>query len=68
MYILVEAIGAICYFGSCFFNRSRNSMAWWWFHCFVLYCIIGYVGSPSLVDMGMGVESLNIFIATNWII
>lgn len=63
MYILVEAIGAICYFGSCFFNRSRNSMAFgggltvWFF----IASLLGMFGSPSLVDMGMGVESLNIF-------
>lgn len=63
MYILIEAIAAICYFGSSFFNRSKNSMAFgggltvWFF----IASLLGMFGSPSLVDTGMGVEALNVF-------
>lgn len=63
MYILVEAVAAICYFGSCFFNRSKNSMAFgggitvWFF----LASLLGMFGSENLVDMGIGVKELGIF-------
>lgn len=63
MYILVEAIAGICYFGSCVFNRSKSSMAFgggltvWFF----LASLLGMFGSSDLVDMGIGVKELGIF-------
>lgn len=63
MYLLVEAIAGICYFGSCFFNRSKNSMAFggglavWFF----LASLLGMFGSENMVNAGMGVEELSIF-------
>lgn len=63
MYVLVEAVSGICYFGSYFFNRSRSSMAFgggitvWFF----LASLLGMFGSSDLVDMGMGVKELGIF-------
>lgn len=60
MYVLVEAVSGICYFGSYFFNRSRSSMAFgggitvWFF----LASLLGMFGSSDLVDMGMGVKEL----------
>lgn len=63
MYVLVEAVAGICYFGSCFFNRSRSSMAFgggitvWFF----LASLLGMFGSSDLVNMGMGVKELGIF-------
>lgn len=63
MYILVEAVAAICYMGSCIFNRSRNSMAFgggisvWFF----LASLLGMFGSDMMVDMGMGVKELGYF-------
>lgn len=63
MYVLVEAVAGICYFGSCVFNRSKSSMAFgggfavWFF----LASLLGMFGSSDLVDMGMGVKELGIF-------
>ncbi len=63
MYILTEACCGICYMGSCLFNRSMTSLAFgggitvWFF----LASLMGMFGSPSMVDMGIGVESLGIF-------
>ena len=63
MYVLVEAVAAICYMGSCIFNRSRNATAFggglavWFF----LASLLGMFGSDMMLDMGMGVEILVIF-------
>ena len=63
MYLLVEAVGALCYMGSCFFNRSSKSMAFggglavWFF----LASLLGMFGSDNMVNLGMGVEELDIF-------
>ncbi len=63
MYILIEAIGALCYLGSCIFNRSGKSMAFgggltvWFF----LASLLGLFGSDNLVQLGMGVEALGMF-------
>ena len=63
MYILVEAVAAICYMGSCIFNRSRSSIAFgggisvWIF----LASLLGIFGSDMMVDMGVGVKELGYF-------
>ncbi len=63
MYILTEAVAAICYMGSCIFNRSRSSMAFggglsvWFF----LASLLGMFGSDMMVDMGIGVKELGYF-------
>ena len=63
MYVLSEAVAAICYMGSCIFNRSRSSMAFgggisvWFF----LASLLGMFGSDMMVDMGMGVKELGYF-------
>lgn len=63
MYILTEAVAAICYMGSCIFNRSRSSMAFggglsvWFF----LASLLGMFGSDMIVDMGIGVKELGYF-------
>lgn len=63
MYILSEAVAAICYMGSCIFNRSRSSMAFggglsvWFF----LASLLGMFGSDMMVDMGIGVKELGYF-------
>ncbi len=63
MYILVEAMAAICYMGSCVFNRSRSSMAFgggisvWFF----IASLLGMFGSEMMINMGVGVEALGIF-------
>lgn len=63
MYILTEAVAGICYFGSCFFNRSKNAMAFgggisiWFF----LASMLGMFGSKDMVNMGFGSENLAIF-------
>lgn len=63
MYLLVEAVAGLCYFGSCVFNRSGASLAFggglavWFF----LASLLGIFGSPNLVDIGMGVEALGVF-------
>ena len=63
MYVLVEAIGGICYLCSCHFNESNRSLAvgggfaiW----CF-LASLLGMFGSKELIDMGIGVTQLGIF-------
>ncbi len=56
MYILVEAMAAICYMGSCLFNRSRTSLAFgggisvWFF----IASLLGMFGTDMMVDMGVG--------------
>ncbi len=63
MYILVEAMASLCYLGSCLFDLSRYSLAFggglniWFF----LASLLGMFGSDSLIQMGVGVESLSIF-------
>lgn len=63
MYILVEAVSAICYMGSCIFNRTRSSTAFgggltvWFF----LASMLGMFGSSTMTDIGMGVKELGIF-------
>ena len=53
IYILVEAVAGICYFGSCFFNRSRSSMAFgggiavWFF----LASLLGISNKLTLVGL-----------------
>ncbi len=60
MYILVEAMAAICYMGSCIFNRSRASLAFgggisvWFF----ITSLLGMFGTDMMVDMGIGVTEL----------
>ncbi len=60
MYILVEAMAAICYMGSCIFNRSRASLAFgggisvWFF----IASLLGMFGTDMMVDMGIGVKEL----------
>lgn len=63
MYILVEAVCALCYMGSCLFSQSKKAMAFggglavWFF----LASMIGLFGSENMVNTGMGVEELSIF-------
>lgn len=63
MYILMEAIGGICYMGSCLFNQSRKATAFgggiavW---CFIA-SLLGMFGAEDMVTMGAGVEELGIF-------
>lgn len=63
MYVLVEAVGGICFFGSCLFNRSTTSLAFgggltlWFF----LASLLGIFGSQNMVDLGVGVEELAVF-------
>lgn len=60
---MVEAMAAICFMGSCIFNRSRTSLAFgggisvWFF----IASLLGMFGSDMMVDMGMGVEALGFF-------
>ena len=63
MYLVTEAAGGICYFFSCHFNQSAKALAvgggitvW-----FFLASLLGMFGSEDLVNMGIGVEILNIF-------
>lgn len=63
MYLLAEAVGGICYMGSCFFNQSRKATAFgggiavWFF----LASLLGMFGTKDLVNIGIGVEELGIF-------
>lgn len=63
MYLLVEAVGGICYMGSCLFNQSRKATAFgggiavWFF----LASLLGMFGAEDMVNMGIGVEELGIF-------
>ena len=63
MYVLMEAIGGICYMGSCLFNQSRKATAFgggiavW---CFIA-SLLGMFGAEDMVTMGAGVEELGIF-------
>jgi thiol-disulfide isomerase/thioredoxin len=63
MYILVEAVSAICYLASCFFSQSRKSLgmgggltAW-----FFIASLMGMFGSDNMVNSGMGVKELSVF-------
>lgn len=63
MYVLVEAVAAICFLGSCLFNHSGRALTFgggitvW---CFIA-SLLGVFGSEELVDMGVGIEQLDIF-------
>lgn len=63
MYLLIEAVGGICYMGSCIFNRTGKATAFggglavWFF----LASLLGMFGSEDMVTMGVGLEELNIF-------
>lgn len=63
MYLLVQAVGGICYMGSCIFDQSRKATAFgggiavWFF----IASLLGMFGSEDLVNMGIGVEELGIF-------
>lgn len=63
MYLLAEAVGGICYMGSCLFSQSRKATAFgggiavWFF----LASLLGLFGADDMVNMGMGVEELDIF-------
>lgn len=63
MYILVEAVAGICYFGSCFFDRSRYAMGFgggltvWFF----IASLLGLFGNEDMVSMGFGAEQLGVF-------
>ena len=63
MYLVTEAAAGICYFFSCHFNQSSKALAigggitvW-----FFLASLLGMFGSEDLVNMGIGVEILNVF-------
>ena len=63
MYLVTEAAAGICYFFSCHFNQSSKALAvgggitvW-----FFLASLLGMFGSEDLINMGIGVEMLNIF-------
>lgn len=63
MYILTEAVSAICYLASCLFSQSKKAMglggglATWFF----MASLLGMFGSENMVNTGMGVEELSIF-------
>ncbi len=63
MYVLVEAVAAICYLGSCLFNHNSRALTFgggitvW---CFIA-SLLGVFGSEKLVEMGVGIEQLDIF-------
>jgi len=63
MYVLVEAVSAVCYLGSCLFNRSSRALTFgggitvW---CFIA-SLLGVFGSDKLVEMGVGITELDIF-------
>lgn len=63
MYVLVEAVGGICYMGSCLFTQSRKATAFgggvavW---CFIA-SLLGMFGADDMVNMGIGVEELAFF-------
>lgn len=57
------AINGICFMASCLFSLSKNALAVGGsITVFFLVCkILGMFGSPTFVNMGMGVEAMNIF-------
>lgn len=63
MYVLTEAVAAICFLGSCLFNHSSRALTFgggitvW---CFIA-SLLGVFGSEELVEMGVGIEQLDIF-------
>ncbi|MCD7715523.1 MAG: ABC transporter permease [Lachnospiraceae bacterium] len=63
LYLLAEAMAAICYLASCLFNLSKYALALggglnvWFFLC----SLLGMFGSESMVSMGIGVEMLGNF-------
>ncbi len=63
IYVLAEAAAAICYLGSCLFDHNGRALVFgggitvW---CFIA-SLLGVFGSDKLVDMGVGIEQLDIF-------
>lgn len=63
MFILSQAVGGICYMGSCLFTQSRKALAFgggitvWFF----ISSLLGMFGAEDMVSMGVGVEELDIF-------
>lgn len=63
IYVLVEAIAGICYLGSCLFDHNSRALTFgggitvW---CFIA-SLLGVFGSDRLVEMGVGIEQLNVF-------
>jgi ABC-type transport system involved in multi-copper enzyme maturation permease subunit len=63
MYVLAEAVCAICYLGSCLFSQSRKSVGFgggltvWFF----LASLLGMFGTDDMVNTGMGVKELGVF-------
>ncbi len=63
LYLLAEAMASICYLASCLFNLSKYALALggglnvWFFLC----SLLGMFGSEDMVNVGMGVEELEMF-------
>ncbi len=63
IYVLTEAIAAVCFLGSCLFNHSNRALIFgggitvW---CFIA-SLLGVFGAEELVEMGVGIEQLDIF-------
>ncbi|MCC8073187.1 MAG: ABC transporter permease [Clostridiales bacterium] len=63
LYLLTEAMASICYLASCIFNLSKYALALggglniWFFIC----SLLGMFGSEDMVNMGIGVEELEMF-------
>lgn len=63
MYVLTEAVAAICYLASCAFSQSKRALgisgglATWFF----LASLLGLFGSENMINTGMGVEELAVF-------
>lgn len=63
MYLLAQAVCGICFLGSCLFNQNRKALAFgggitvWFF----IASLLGMFGADNLVEMGVGVDKLNIF-------
>lgn len=62
-FLSMLAISGICFMSSCLFSLSKNALAVGGsISVFFLICkILGMFGSPAFVNMGMGVEAMNIF-------
>ncbi|MBR5329481.1 MAG: ABC transporter permease subunit [Firmicutes bacterium] len=63
MYLVAQAAAGICYMCSCVFNQGSKALGvgggltvW-----FFLAALLGMFGSEDLINMGIGVEILNIF-------
>lgn len=62
-FLTMLAISGICFMASCLFSLSKNALAVGGsITVFFLICkILGMFGSPAFVNMGMGVEAMNVF-------